>query len=77
MTDYEASNSSSLPQSTPVGHSWNWLSERLPAAGIEELDDWMQGALKSLEADYVEFVTQRSLKRDLRQEFKSAKRVAE
>ena len=75
MTNYEANNSST--QSTPVGHSWNWLSERLPLAGVEQLGNWMHGELQLLEADYVQFVTERSLKRDLRQEFKSSTRITD
>ena len=77
MTNYEANNSSSLPRSAPIGHSWNWLSERLPVAGVEQLGNWMKGELDLLESDYVDFVTERSLKRDLRQEFTSSKRISD
>lgn len=74
MTNYEADNPSSLPKTAPVGHSWSWLANRLPPAGIERLGVWMQSELNALEATHASFITARSLKRDLRQDFTSSKR---
>ena len=74
MTNYEADNPSSLPQSAPVGHSWTWLASRLPPEGVERLGAWMQSELDALEATHASSITARSLKRDLRQDFTSSKR---
>ena len=78
MTDYEAdnpsSNSSSPPNSAPVGHSWNWLRDRLPLEGTQKFGNWMQSELDALEATHAASITARSLKRDLRHEFTSSKR---
>lgn len=74
MTDSEANNPSSLPKAAPAGHSWNWLTERLPAGGVERLGDWMQTELALLETEHADSITERSRKRDLRHEFTSSKR---
>ena len=74
MTNYEADNSSSLPQSTIAGHSWNWLRERLPVEGVAQFGRWMDEQLSELETSYSSMITPRSQKRDLRHEFAASKR---
>ena len=74
MTNYEANNPSSLPQSAPVSHSWQWLSDRVSGRGTAQLDSWLQGELDELETSHADLVTERSRKRDLRQKFASSER---
>lgn len=74
MTNYEADNSSSAPQ-TAVKHSnWTWLSDRLPPEGLEKLDGWLTIDLEQLECAMSHMVTARSLKRDQRYQFANSKR---
>lgn len=77
MTNYEANNPSSLPQSAPVNHSWQWLSARVSGRGTEYLDSWLQGELDQLETSYADLVTERSRKRHLRHEFASSRRSSQ
>lgn len=74
MTNYEANNPSSLPQSAPVSHSWQWLSERVSGRGTAQLDAWLQGELDQLETSHADLVTERSRKRHLREKFASSER---
>lgn len=41
--------------------NWNWLQEKIPAAQVAQLDDWMDVQLMELEDDFAQFVTPRSL----------------
>jgi hypothetical protein len=78
MTDSEANNhSSSLPKSAPGGHSWNWLTERLPASGVERLGTWIEHELALLETPHADSITARSRQRDQRHEFASSRRTTE
>ena len=45
--------------------NWNWLQEKIPAAQVAQLDDWMEVQLTELEDDFAEFVTPRSLCRSI------------
>lgn len=76
MTNSEADNPSSLPESKAAGKSWNWLQERLPKERLTKLDDWLVSQLEELEATYADMITQRSLQRDIRHEFAPSKRSA-
>ncbi len=70
----EADNFSGLPQTTSENPSWKWLSDRIPSAAADRLSQWVGKELEELEAQFAEFVTERSLKRDLRNEFSQSKR---
>jgi hypothetical protein len=77
MTNYEANNPSSLPQSAPVSHSWQWLSDRVSGRGTAQLDTWLQDELTELESSHADLVTESSRKRDLRHEFASSRRSSQ
>lgn len=74
MTNYEANNSSSAPQTAVKNNSWMWLSDRLPQAGLEKLNSWLDGELASLETAMDHMVSPRSLKRDLRYQIAHSQR---
>ena len=74
MINYEANNPTSVPQSAAVGHTWQWLSERVSDRGTGSLDAWLQGALEELETSHADLITARSRKRHLRQKFASSER---
>ncbi|MGN6544009.1 MAG: hypothetical protein ACTHK7_03095 [Aureliella sp.] len=74
MTNYEANNPSSVPQSVPVSPSWQWLSDRVSGRGTEQLDQWLQGELDQLETSHADLVTECSRKRHLRQQFANSER---
>lgn len=76
MTDSEANNSS-LPQAMPIGHSWKWLTSRLPHEGLDKLGTWLQADLDEMEATWAHLVTAQSMKRDLRHQFAPSKRSSE
>ena len=74
MTNYEANNSSSAPKSTVKNNSWTWLSDRLPASQLEQLDSWLSAELELLECTMSHMVSERSLKRDQRYQFTQSSR---
>ncbi len=74
MTNYEANNSSSAPQTAVKNNSWTWLSDRLPPDGLEKLGTWLSAELVQLELAMDHMVSPRSLKRDLRHQFAPSQR---
>lgn len=74
MTNYEANNSSSAPQTTTKNSSWTWLTDRLPPQGLEKLDSWVASDLEQLELAMAHMVSARSLKRDQRYQFSQSQR---
>ena len=74
MTNYEANNSSSAPQTDVKPTNWTWLSDRLPPQGLEKLDEWLTADLEHLECAMSHMVSARSLKRDQRYQFANSKR---
>lgn len=74
MTNYEADNSSSAPQTTTKNSSWTWLTDRLPPQGLEKLDSWVSSDLEQLELAMAHMVSARSLKRDQRYQFSQSQR---
>ncbi len=74
MTNYEANNSSSAPQTAVKNSNWTWLTERLPPEGLDKLDDWLSAELENLECTMSHMVSARSLKRDQRYQFASSQR---
>lgn len=58
----DSSGASPIEQIEP---NWNWLQEKIPAAQVAQLDNWMDVQLMELEDDFAQLVTPRSLGRSL------------
>ncbi len=74
MTNYEANNSSSAPQTAVKNSNWMWLTDRLPPQGLEKLDAWLSAELEFLESSQAHMISERSLKRDQRYQFSQSQR---
>ncbi len=49
-----------VPVSEPQAN-WNWMKERVPSSGLEDLNSWLEDQLSVLEASCEDWVTPKSL----------------
>jgi hypothetical protein len=73
MTD---SNQNEFAGAVPLTGSpanWNWLRDRLPSCGLENLHNWMDDRLLELEASYEDWVTSKSRRRALQSELRDSR----
>lgn len=61
-TTSDSSGASPTEEAKP---NWSWLQEKIAPAQVAVLDDWFDMQLSELEEDFAQFVTPKSLGRDL------------
>jgi len=70
------SNQNEFAGAMPTSESpanWSWLIERLPSAGLENLDNWLTDQLLELEASCEDWVTPKSRTLALQNELRDSR----